>query len=149
VIAWGFEGVSKYTQLTQYLSKRFSDPETSEITLTVAEIEKLVEKGLPKGSAKAGWWANVASNGSTPLPHVNAWNDAGCFVYEASPQKPVKSVCFHRGRSNQGNAFSKAKPGPEGSPIPLTISWTWTELGKLSRGTQSQHTNAKHELIFS
>ncbi|NWF59844.1 MAG: helix-turn-helix transcriptional regulator [Fischerella sp.] len=67
------KGGSKYQPLLEYLQKNNS----SEISLTFTEIEKLINNTLPDSARKERrWWGNR----STGSPQASAWMKAGYVV---------------------------------------------------------------------
>lgn len=76
---------SKYHPLSDYLRERGQE----EVTLTFAQIEKLLGNPLPEGAhIEAGWWGN-RKQGS---PQAAAWLGAGYKVKAMSPA--YKRVTF-------------------------------------------------------
>ncbi|HFE66862.1 MAG TPA: hypothetical protein ENJ93_06330, partial [Chloroflexi bacterium] len=66
---------SKYYPLYSYLKQSDLD----ELTLSLTEIEKIIENDLPPSAHKRrGWW----SNRSEGAVQANAWMDAGYHVTE-------------------------------------------------------------------
>ncbi len=82
---------SKYHPLHEYLRDRGQE----EVTLTFAQIEKLLGTALPEGALiEAGWWGNR----KTGSPQAAAWQSAN---YK------VKSVSFEQKRVTFENAARK------------------------------------------
>lgn len=138
---------SKYDKLTEHLRREFGKVGIEEGALTFHEISLMVDS-LPAGAKKRGWWANIGQNDTTPLPHVNAWHNAGCFVFDASPQHCVEKITFYKGRTSHGDSFFDHTISPEATQDPLTLSWTWQRCGALRRGTLSSHPDATLDLQF-
>ncbi|MFN4293766.1 MAG: helix-turn-helix domain-containing protein [Thermoflexales bacterium] len=71
---------SKYYPLFAYLHERDQD----EVTLTFAQIEKILGKPLPEGARiERGWWSNRRS----ASPQAKAWLDAGYKVAAVDLQR--------------------------------------------------------------
>jgi hypothetical protein len=93
--AWGRRGYDlgmpirdKYEPLGAYLRRQGADH--SDISLTFAEIERIVETLLPQGAQSAPFWQGV--NGKMP-PRARAWTRAG---YVAQPDVQHGRIRFHR-----------------------------------------------------
>lgn len=134
----------KYEPLTKHLRHAFNSSNVFELVLSVEEISKIVNQ-LPASAKKASWWANTCKP-DTPLPHVKAWKDAGCYVESATPKDNVSSVTFHRGGSNHGNGFLAAKPQDAIPHGPFVLNWSWQPIGNLERSSLSKHPKAKLEI---
>lgn len=71
---------SKYHPLFTYLRERGQD----EVTLTFAQIEKILGKPLPEGALiERGWWSNRRRSS----PQARAWLDAGYKVMTVDLQR--------------------------------------------------------------
>lgn len=76
---------SKYHPLFTYLRARGQD----EVTLTFAQIEKVLDSALPEGShIERGWWGNRKRSS----PQASAWLNAGYKVMSVDLQR--KQVTF-------------------------------------------------------
>lgn len=78
----------KYEPLGAYLRRQAG--EHSDISLTFAEIERIIETSLPRGAQSAPFWQGV--NGKAP-PRARAWGRAG---YVAQPDVQHGRIRFHR-----------------------------------------------------
>ncbi len=78
----------KYEPLGVYLRRQAG--EHSDISLTFAEIERIIECPLPQGAQAAPFWQGV--NGKVP-PRARAWSRAG---YVAQPDVQHGRIRFHR-----------------------------------------------------
>lgn len=80
-------GGSKYQPLLKYLQSS----DRSEVTLTFAEIEALLNATLPKSARQnKGWWGNRVQGAL----QASAWIDAGYRVAEVD--LPGEKVKFHQ-----------------------------------------------------
>jgi len=78
----------KYQPLGAHLRRVAS--EHSDLSLTFAEIERIIEARLPQGARGAPFWEGVKGK---PPPRARAWLAAG-FV--AQPDLARERVRFHR-----------------------------------------------------
>jgi hypothetical protein len=63
--------MEKYISLYRFLSKRTS----ARMTLTFAEIERIIGSNLPESARKySAWWSNSHTNAH---PHSRSWLNAG------------------------------------------------------------------------
>ncbi|MGQ0603321.1 MAG: helix-turn-helix transcriptional regulator [Anaerolineales bacterium] len=76
---------SKYEPLYQHLRRSGKD----QLTLTFAEIERLVSGSLPDSASERGWWSNRAN-----ALQASAWMEAGYHVEELDMTK--KRVTFRK-----------------------------------------------------
>ena len=84
---------SKYEALEIHL--RSLPASKSEITLTFAEIEAIIEAALPLSHLNhREWWGN--QNDTTRRPHARAWMNAGFKVDELRRDKDNGWVQFVR-----------------------------------------------------
>jgi hypothetical protein len=77
--------MSIYDPLCEYLKRQ----SLREITLTFAELERILNRKLPPSAQRPQWWANVrsASGGHTQR---TAWRDAGFDAFLIAGSKKVK-----------------------------------------------------------
>ena len=80
--------MAKYAPLYRFLRRRQHD---EDLTLTFAEIERIIGGSLPKAAGKAEWWSNIPAAERREVQH-DAWLDAG---YLALPG-PKETVTFRR-----------------------------------------------------
>src|SRR4051794_14212947 len=78
----------KYVPLGAHLRRLSADH--SDVTLTFAEIERIIGVRLPQGARNAPFWEGV--NGKPP-PRARAWLAVG---YVAQPDPQRERVRFHR-----------------------------------------------------
>lgn len=98
--------MSKYTILTEYLSKKTE----KSITLSFDEIEEILGFSLPKSAYNhKAWWAN-SENGHS---QTRSWLNAGWST--KSIELIAKKITFHN------NPFIK-KNGSQEKPNKLTIA---------------------------
>lgn len=90
----------KYGPLGAHL-KRLA-PDHSDVTLTFAEIERIIEARLPQGAHSEPFWIGVPPG--KPPPRARAWLNAG-FI--AQPDAARERVRFHR----QQTAVRPPQPG--------------------------------------
>lgn len=76
--------MSKYDKLTRFLQRQ----RTAEVSLSFAEIERIIGGLLPKASQTEDWWTEAAET-----PQALAFQASG-FQVEASPR--LETVLFHR-----------------------------------------------------
>ena len=67
------EAMFKYHPLYEFLKKSGK----RELSLSIEEIEKILEFKLPKSSNLASWWSNTPESGHT---QAKAWVEAGYRV---------------------------------------------------------------------
>lgn len=75
----------KYEPLYQHLRRNRAD----ELTLTFAEIERLIGGDLPESAYERGWWSNRAN-----ALQASAWMEAGYHVEELDTAR--KRVTFRK-----------------------------------------------------
>jgi len=79
---------TKYSPLGRYLARR--QPSTSYVTLSFAEIEKIIEDNLPSSAFEhQHWWSNAASRAQ-----AKAWLNVGWIVQDVNLDD--KTVIFKR-----------------------------------------------------
>jgi hypothetical protein len=133
--AWGMSKPgSKYHPLFIYLRERGQD----EITLTFAQIEKVLGEALPEGARiERGWW----SNRRRASPQAEAWLSAGYKVAAVDHQA-------YRYRRPRGGAryqllFPLVRVNFELGVI-MVIAVSCVKL--LSAHNSTQHTSRKHKV---
>jgi hypothetical protein len=101
--------MSQYSRLTSYLQSS-KEPQ---VTLSFAELDAIVEGGLPNSAKQYGaWWANKASS----QPHARFWLDAG---RRAAPDFRAKHTVFTLDGSVDAGELAAAVVG-ESTPEALT-----------------------------
>ncbi len=101
--------MSRYSRLTAHLQSS----KAPRITLSFAELDSIVEGGLPNSAKQYGaWWANKASS----QPHARFWLDAG---RRASPDFKAKHTVFTLDDSVDAGELAAAVVG-ESTPEALT-----------------------------
>ncbi|HOW91082.1 MAG TPA: hypothetical protein PK883_02095 [Anaerolineaceae bacterium] len=76
----------KYTPLEQYL--RNLPNEQNEITLSFAQIEKLIQDTLPRSSKEhSAWWSNEIDGRHV---QAHAWMNAGWLAYADQARRLVR-----------------------------------------------------------
>jgi hypothetical protein len=93
----------KYGPLGAYLRRQGGDH--NDVTLSFAEIERIIGVRLPHGSQSLPFWQGV--NGKPP-PRARAWMGAG-FV--AQPDPLHGRIRFHRQAAGGRSAERSARPG--------------------------------------
>lgn len=90
-----------YSSLHKHLSNTYKK---DQIVLNFSQIEKIINKPLPKSASKyEAWWSN-----STSHSHARAWLDAGWRVKKPKSVIKNKKVTFVRNRKKV-NASKKQK----------------------------------------
>ncbi len=82
--------MSKYDPLSGHLRRQRAD----ELTISFAEIERILGAMLPKSAARPQWWANT-TDPETSHVQRKAWRDAG---YDAFLLAGKDRVRFKRTR---------------------------------------------------
>lgn len=85
----------KYAPLGAHLRRLAADH--SDVTLTFAEIERLIGTALPQGARSNPFWEGVHGK---PPPRARAWLAAG-FIAQPDPQH--SRVRFHRQQTAAGS----------------------------------------------
>ena len=80
---------SRYQPLGDYLAAL--PPETTRITLTLAEMEAILGDPLPRHASTAVWWSNTAR-----LQRARAWMGARWFVTVRSFRVAEPAITFER-----------------------------------------------------
>ncbi len=88
----------KYEPLGAYLRRQAT--EHSDVSLTFAEIERIIGTTLPQGAQAAPFWQGMHDK---PPPRARAWLRAG---YVAQPDVQHGRIRFHR----QAPAAAAARP---------------------------------------
>lgn len=90
---------SKYYPLFEYLQRcsmdrtvaRTDPPDGSEITLTLAEIERIIQTPLPASARRRAWWSNRDSPSAL---QAAAWIQAGYHVGAIDFEQ--QTITFHK-----------------------------------------------------
>jgi len=84
-------GTPKYRPLAAYLAAQPAD--VAEVTLTLAELERVVGAPLSRGVAERAWWANMRR---MPSSQSRAWLGAGWRVDALALRADPPIVTFVR-----------------------------------------------------
>jgi hypothetical protein len=80
-------GPRKYDPLTAYLAGLAVD----QVTLPLAEVERIIGAPLPRSAAKAGFWGNTPDLAALP-----PWREAGWWVQRTHLSGDPPTVTFVR-----------------------------------------------------